>query len=50
MTHMKRFQRNEGMKPQIDVAMNRIDASRMAARRPIRSESKPQTISRSWYP
>src|SRR4051812_46448013 len=42
MVHMNRFQPNEGMKPQIDVAMNRIDARRMAARLPTRSASTPQ--------
>src|SRR4051812_34781787 len=40
--HMNRFTPYDGIVPQMDVPMNISDASRMAARRPIRSAITPQ--------
>ena len=41
--HIARFHSNEGIAPQIAVAMNMIADSRIAARRPNRSPRRPQT-------
>jgi len=41
--HMTRLIQYAGMAPQVDVAMNITAATRMEARRPIRSPNQPQT-------
>ena len=45
--HMSRFQPNPGIAPQMDVAMNMTPASRIDARRPMRSPSQPHPRSRA---
>src|SRR5262245_16960005 len=48
--HMNRLAQNAGMVPQMAVPMNSSDASRMAARRPMRSAMTPQKTDPSVVP